>query len=70
MSFSLIESKVRPEYYKKQTNLKKKFTGISPATYFRFLLDLDVMSFFIINKTKDENFLSRILFYIKTPQFF
>jgi hypothetical protein len=45
MSFSLIESKVRPEYYKKQTSLSRKITGISPATYFRFLLDLDVNTF-------------------------
>lgn len=42
MSFSLIESKVRPNYFKKQTSLEHKYTGISPATYFRFLLDLDV----------------------------
>lgn len=47
MSFSLIESKVRPEYYKKQTSLTHKYTGISPATYFRFLLDLDVNKIFI-----------------------
>ena len=42
MSFSLIESKVRPAYHEKQTTLARKYTGISPATYFRFLLDLDV----------------------------
>ncbi len=46
MSFSLIESKVRPAYYKKQTNLDHKYTGISPNLYFRFLLDLDVFYYF------------------------
>lgn len=46
MSFSLIESKVRPAYYKKQTTLTHKYTGISPAVYFRFLLDLDVNKFY------------------------
>lgn len=44
MSFSLIESKVRPEYYKNQLSKTHKYTGISPATYFRFLLDLDVIT--------------------------
>ena len=42
MSISLIESKVRPSYFKKQSNLQHKYTGISTAVYFRFLLDLDV----------------------------
>ena len=42
MSFSLIESKVRPGYYDKQTSLAHKYTGISANLYFRFLLDLDV----------------------------
>jgi len=42
MSFSLIERKLRPAYYKKQTEMEHNFTGISPALYFRFLLDLDV----------------------------
>jgi len=42
MSFSLIESKVRPAYFEKQTTLAHKYSGISPKTYFRFLLDLDV----------------------------
>ena len=46
MSFSLIESKVRPSYHKKQTSLTHKHTGISPAVYFRFLLDLDVKFYF------------------------
>lgn len=46
MSFSLIESKVRPQYYKKQTNLSHKYAGISPNLYFRFLLDLDVKTHF------------------------
>jgi len=52
MSFSLIESKVRPAYFKKQTSLEHKYTGISPATYFRFLLDLDVTYMFLYFKTK------------------
>ncbi len=46
MSFSLIESKVRPAYYNKQTSLTHKYTGISPAVYFRFLLDLDVTNIY------------------------
>jgi len=58
MSFSLIESKVRPNYYKKQTTLTHKYTGISPATYFRFLLDLDVINEF---KTIPNNILIFII---------
>jgi hypothetical protein len=56
MSFSLIESKVRPEYYKNQTTLSHKYTGISPATYFRFLLDLDVKNFYSNNNCLMFNF--------------
>lgn len=52
MSFSLIESKVRPQYYQKQTNLEHKYTGISPNLYFRFLLDLDVNKNFIFKFIK------------------
>lgn len=48
MSFSLIESKVRPGYYQRQTSLSHKFVGISSNLYFRFLLDLDV-SFIYFN---------------------
>ena len=50
MSFSLIESKVRPGYYNKQTSLAHKYTGISANLYFRFLLDLDVTILISENK--------------------
>ena len=55
MSFSLIESKVRPGYYNKQTSLAHKYTGISANLYFRFLLDLDV-TILIISEYKYEIF--------------
>lgn len=41
MEISVIEKTLRPEVYKKQTTLTKKFTGIAPSAYWALTAHID-----------------------------
>jgi hypothetical protein len=44
MELDIIEKTLRPNYYKKQNNLKSKHIGISSKVFFALICRLDVFS--------------------------
>lgn len=42
MDFGLIEKHLRPNYYKSQVKKKMGYVGMSPQSYFQYIMRLDV----------------------------